>query len=65
MAQKFLSQSKNPWKVNIGYKPREGEINGLERNSIWEIVNKPRVNRTVGCKWIFTVKYKVDETIDK
>ncbi|XP_029129864.1 uncharacterized protein LOC109816369 isoform X2 [Cajanus cajan] len=41
------------------------EMNALERNSTWEIVDKPRDKKAVGCRWIFTVKHKADGTIER
>ena len=32
------------------------EMWALEKN--WEVVNLPRGKKTVGCKWVFTIKYK-------
>lgn len=36
------------------------EMNALEKNSTWELVDLPREHTTVGCKWVFTVKLKLD-----
>jgi len=36
-----------------------------KKTSTWGIVDKPRDKKVVGCRWIFTVKYKVDESVDK
>ncbi|XP_020218778.1 uncharacterized protein LOC109802000 [Cajanus cajan] len=41
------------------------EMNALERNSTWEIVDKTKDKKAVGCRWIFTVKHKVDGTIER
>ena len=35
------------------------------QNHIWELVNLPLGSKTLGSKWIFTRKMKVDGTIDK
>ncbi|RVW42182.1 Retrovirus-related Pol polyprotein from transposon RE1 [Vitis vinifera] len=40
------------------------EIRALEKNENWEVMNLPRGKKLVGCKWIFTVKYKTDGTIE-
>ena len=32
------------------------EIEALKKNSTWELVPLPEEKKTVGCKWIFTVK---------
>lgn len=41
------------------------EMNALEKNGTWEIIKKPRNSVPMGCKWIFTIKYKADGTIDR
>ncbi|XP_038874915.1 uncharacterized mitochondrial protein AtMg00820-like [Benincasa hispida] len=40
------------------------EIRALEKNETWEQVALPEGHKTVGCKWVFTIKYKSDGTID-
>ncbi|TYK16819.1 reverse transcriptase [Cucumis melo var. makuwa] len=37
----------------------------LEKNNIWEICALPRGHNHVGCKWVFTLKYKADGTLDR
>jgi len=41
------------------------EMSVLERNEIWEIVERPKDKKAVGCRWIYTVKYKSDDTLDR
>jgi len=41
------------------------EISALERNETWEIVERPKDKKAVGCRWIYTVKYKSDSTLDR
>ena len=41
------------------------EIKALEKNGTWELVDLPRGKKTVGCKWVFTVKYKSDGLIER
>ena len=41
------------------------EMQALEKNGTWEIIELPRDKRTVGCKWVFTVKYQADGSIDR
>ena len=41
------------------------EMQALEKNGTWEIVELPRDKRTVGCKWVFTMKYQADGSIDR
>lgn len=32
------------------------ELNSLEKNKTWEIVEKPKNKNVVGCKWVFKIK---------
>ena len=41
------------------------EINALEKNGTWEITELPKNKKPVGCKWVFTIKYKSDGTIER
>jgi transposase InsO family protein len=41
------------------------EMTALQKNSTWEMVELPKDKKTVGCKWVFSVKYKSDGTIDR
>ena len=41
------------------------EMNALNKNGTWEIVNQPSGKSPVVCKWVFTVKYKVDGTVER
>ena len=34
------------------------EMKALEKNGTWELVDLLRGTTIVGCKWVFTVKYK-------
>ncbi|RDX82446.1 putative mitochondrial protein, partial [Mucuna pruriens] len=36
------------------------EMKALEKNSTWEIVDRPKDKSVVGCRWIYTVKCKSD-----
>ncbi|RVX18319.1 Retrovirus-related Pol polyprotein from transposon RE1 [Vitis vinifera] len=35
-------------------------MKALEKNETWEMVDLPKGKTTVGCKWVFTIKYKLD-----
>ena len=51
----------NPdWKLDILEK-----MNALKKNRTWEIVNLPREKKTVGCKWVFTIKCRADGSIER
>ena len=41
------------------------EIRALEKNGTWEVMNLPRGKKPVGCKWVFTMKYKADGTVER
>jgi len=40
------------------------EMSALEKNQTWEIVDRPLDKKSVGCKWVFSLKYKSDGTLD-
>lgn len=37
----------------------------LQQNGTWDLVPLPTGEKTVGCKWVFNVKYLADGTIDR
>ena len=41
------------------------EINALKRNGTWEIVELPEGKKTVGHKWVFTIKCKADGSVER
>lgn len=41
------------------------EMSALEKNKTWEVVDKPRGTNIVDCKWIFTVKYNADGSLER
>ena len=41
------------------------EMKSLQKNSMWEVVDLPEGKKPVGCRWVFTIKYKVDGTIER
>ncbi|CAN1837958.1 Retrovirus-related Pol polyprotein from transposon TNT 1-94 [Linum perenne] len=41
------------------------ELQALQKNQTWEMVDLPSGKRCVSCKWVFTVKYKSDGTIER
>ncbi|KAL4304509.1 hypothetical protein GQ457_10G011320 [Hibiscus cannabinus] len=43
----------------------EEEIEALEKNGTWTMVDLPQGKKPVGCKWEFTVKYNSDGSIDR
>ena len=41
------------------------EVSALETNKTWEIVETSKGKSIVGCKWIFTLKYKAGGSLEK
>lgn len=40
------------------------EMTTLEKNNTWDLVYQEG-RKWWGCRWVFTIKHKVDGTIDK
>ena len=47
------------WKLAI-----EDEISAFMKNKTWEEYEIPKGKKVVGCKWVLTIKYKSDDTIE-
>lgn len=41
------------------------EINALEKNNTWQLVCLPPSKKPIGCKWVYKIKHKADETIER
>ena len=41
------------------------EMKALKKNSTWEVVDLPEGKIPIGCRWVFTIKYKADGTIER
>ena len=41
------------------------EIEALQKNKTWEMVDLPIKKKTVGCKWVYTIKYRANETLER
>jgi Reverse transcriptase (RNA-dependent DNA polymerase) len=41
------------------------EMETLENNSTWKIVKLPKVKKTVGCKWVYSIKYNAEGKIER
>ncbi|WJZ83066.1 hypothetical protein VitviT2T_002777 [Vitis vinifera] len=51
----------NPrWKATMNE-----EMKSLQKNETWELVECPPRKKPVGCRWIYTVKYKADGSIER
>ncbi|RVW34168.1 Retrovirus-related Pol polyprotein from transposon TNT 1-94 [Vitis vinifera] len=52
-------------KISEWKKTVQDEIDALEKNGTWTITDLPVGKRPVGCKWIFTIKYKADGLVER
>ncbi|CAL2256002.1 unnamed protein product [Prunus armeniaca] len=41
------------------------EMRALQKNATWELVPLPYGKKTVGCRWIYTVKLKADGSVER
>ena len=41
------------------------EMDSMEVNKTWSVVSLPAGKNVVGCKWVFTIKYNADGTIER
>ena len=41
------------------------EISTLEANQTWTLTTLPPHKKTIGCKWVYKVKYKSDGTVER
>ncbi|BBN67319.1 transposable element gene [Prunus dulcis] len=41
------------------------EMEALQKNNTWDIVDLPKGTKPVGCRWVFTVKYNADGTVER
>ena len=48
------------WKVAMNE-----EMKSLQENNTWELVDRPPGKKPVGCRWVYTIKYQADGTIER
>jgi hypothetical protein len=41
------------------------EMEALHKNKTWDLVKLPNGKKVVGCKWVFTIKYKDDGSVER
>ncbi|GMI89878.1 hypothetical protein HRI_002657100 [Hibiscus trionum] len=46
-------------------KAMQEEMDALEKNKTWDLVKLPGDKKTVGCRWVYTVKYKSDGSLER
>ena len=43
----------------------DAKMEALEKNGTWDLVALPNGKKPVGCKWVYTIKYKADGSIER
>ncbi|KAL0303565.1 UNVERIFIED_CONTAM: Retrovirus-related Pol polyprotein from transposon TNT 1-94 [Sesamum radiatum] len=43
----------------------EEEINMIEKNDTWSLVDRPKNHQVIGTKWVYKLKFKLDGSINK
>ena len=43
----------------------DDEINAIERNDTWELIDLPKGHKIIGVKWVYKTKLKENGEIDK
>ncbi|GFS42742.1 hypothetical protein Acr_00g0081390 [Actinidia rufa] len=43
----------------------KAEMESFQHNRTWDLIALPKGERTVGCKWVFSVKYLADGSVDR
>jgi hypothetical protein len=43
----------------------ELETKALHQNGMWELVPLPLAKKTIGCKWVYTVKFNLDGSVEQ
>jgi hypothetical protein len=43
----------------------EDEIRSMSSNRVWDLETIPKGAKTVGCKWVYKIKYDSQGNIDK
>ena len=41
------------------------EMEALMKNKTWLLVTLPEGQKIIGCKWVFSIKYKVDGIVEQ
>ena len=43
----------------------QSEMDALEKNGTWTLVDLPDNKKPVGCKWVYTLKYNAEGKIER
>lgn len=54
------AMTSDKWKASVNV-----EFEVIEQNRTWDIESLPPGKNVVGCKWVFTIKYNLDGTVER
>ena len=54
------SYERDKWKDAM-----EKEMQSIEANKVWELVELPEGNKTIGCKWVFKRKIGINGLVER
>lgn len=43
----------------------QAELQALERNNTWDLVPLPPGKKVIGCQWVYKVKLKTDDSLER
>ena len=56
----FNCNENEKWKTAM-----QSEMNSLDKNNVWDLVELPKDRKPIGCKWVFKLKFDSDGQIEK
>jgi hypothetical protein len=52
-------------KEDVWIKAKDKEIDSIERNNTWDLVNLAEINKSVGIKWVYKTKLNAEVEVEK
>ena len=43
---------------------KAAKLDAMQQNQTWSVTTRPPAKHSIGCKWVYKVKYKSDRTIE-
>ena len=43
----------------------QAELDAIEANNTWSLTTLPQDKHSIGCKWIYKIKYRFDGSVDR
>lgn len=53
------------WNTRDGHKQRLTRYKPLKKHNTWRTTELPSGKKTIGCRWIFTIKHRADRSIER